>query len=387
MTNLGFWEELFSSGPVMGLSPMDGVTDAAMRYMVAKYGTSQISDDSKFGGFGRGVNVMFTEFISVDGLAYAKQPEAVDRLMSAFIRARDVGLLVDSVGLRWPYEVAQVFGHTPELFYQAAVIVATLGYDGMDINMGCPAHKVEEHGSGAGLIRTPDIAQEIVRQAKRGVEDYAKGKVTIDDLEISEAIKEWVRSHAQVSANPNTRKSAIPVSVKTRIGVDKDVVQAWMETLMEVEPAVISLHGRTLKQLYQGQADWEAIGRAAEVVHKLGGHILGNGDVQSATDGMEKVKKYGVDGFLIGRAAEGNPWVFGECSPMEIPWEMRKKWILEHAEVYEVVFGKDHFVPMRKHLAWYCKGIEGASEMRGRLVRAKCLSDVKEILASSPYSG
>jgi len=351
---MNFWQKLFEEGPVIGMSPMDGVTDAPMRYMTAKYGKPK---------------VIFTEFISVDGLTHAKQPESVDRLMSAFIRAKDVGPLEYK-----PYEVAQVFGHTPEYFYQAAVIVASLGYDGMDINMGCPAHKVEEHGSGAGLIRTPEIAKEIVRQAKRGIADWAIGKVSIDDLEVSEAVKSWVRDHMP----KDIKKEEIPVSAKTRIGVDKDVAEWWVEELMEANPAVISIHGRTLKQMYQGSADWEAIARAAKKVHEKGWRLLGNGDVSSLADGMDKVKKYGVDGFLIGRASEGNPAVFEGVD--EPSWEKRKAWILEHAKLYEQVFGKEHFVPMRKHLAWYCKGIPGASEKRVELVRTSSSQEVAAVI-------
>ncbi len=399
---MNFWSKLLDNKPIIGLSPMDGVTDVAMRYMSAKYGRP---------------DVMFSEFVSVDALAHAKEEKSVDRVMRAFIKARDVDKYSSNPVTQysselqeirktgkpenqiWPYEVAQVFGHTPELFYQAAVIIATLGFDGMDINMGCPAHKVEEQGSGAGLIRTPEVAQEIVRAAKRGMKDFVDGKVEVRDLGVSDMVKEWVLNHAKGDRG----SELLPVSVKTRIGVSEVVVEQWMETLMEVEPAMISLHGRTLKQLYMGQADWEAIGRAAEVVHALGGHILGNGDVLSITDGKTKVDQYGVDGFLIGRNAEGNPGIFLDSSipvtqfSSELPVngdtaklenslrKQRLDWMLEHAKVYEQVFGSDNFMPMRKHLAWYCKGFPGAGELRSKLVQANSLSDVKTIIGFSRF--
>lgn len=376
-----FWDDLYATGkPVLGLSPMDGVTDAAMRYMTAKYGRPSRNPKSKILNPKIGVDLLFTEFVSVDALKHAKEEKSVDRVMRAFIKASDVGPLENK-----PYEIAQVFGHTPELFYQAAVMIATLGFDGMDINMGCPAHKVEEQGSGAGLIRFPVVAQEIVRQSKQAMVDYAEGKVTIDDLDISPMTRDWVKSHA----GSKTLKGILPVSVKTRIGVDKIVVEEWVETLMEVEPANISLHGRTLKQLYQGSADWEAIGRAAKIVHKHGGYILGNGDVMSRQDGMDKVKQYGVDGFLIGRAAEGNPAIFLQGSvPCNVCGEQgtepcihkRLSWMVEHAQIYERVFGRDNFMPMRKHLAWYCKGFEGAVEMRTKLMQTNSADEVQEIV-------
>ncbi len=356
MSVSGFWDELYRRNrPVVGLSPMDGVTDAPFRYMVAKYGSvhTQHEESPHTGYAGGGVDVIFTEFVSVDGLHYATGDKR-ERLLQAFIRARDVGELhtqheesphTGYAGDKpWPYEIAQVFGHTPAFFAEAAEIIERLGFDGVDINMGCPAHKVEEHGSGAGLIRTPALAQEIVRVTKAATK--------------------------------------LPVSVKTRIGVDRDEATEWMEALCEVRPATISLHGRTLKQLYQGKADWEAIGRAADVTHRHGGHILGNGDIQSFSEGMEKVKAYGVDGFLIGRAAEGNPGVFLSSGiPLEnAKREQRLAWAVEHARVYEAVFGAGNFMPMRKHLAWYAHGFPGASELRQRLMTVNSAGEVAEIL-------
>jgi nifR3 family TIM-barrel protein len=327
---MNFWDELFGNNkPIIGLSPMDGVTDAPMRYMSAKYGQP---------------DVLITEFVSVDALHFATG-ERRARLLKTFIKARDVGELAHK-----PYEIAQVLGHTIDYFKEAAELVESLGFDGIDINMGCPAHKVEEHGSGAGLIRTPKLAQEIVL-----------------------AVKSATR---------------LPVSVKTRIGVDHDVSEEWMETLMEVHPANISLHGRTLRQLYQGRADWEAIGRAAEIVHKHGGHILGNGDVTSMQQAAYCVQQYRVDGVLIGRAAEGNPGIFNDhynIKPLDhwnLSIEQRKAWMVEHSKIFEQVFGVGNFMPMRKHLAWYCKGFPGASELRSKLMLTNSASEVEEIVGN-----
>jgi len=348
---MSFWDELFASKKmVIGLSPMDGVTDVAMRYMSAKYGRPDI---------------LITEFVSVDALHYATNDPTLpsaskgrgrrERLLRTFIRAQDVAPLQ-----KRPYEIAQVFGHTPELFAEAAELVESLGFDGIDINMGCPMHKVEDQGSGAGLIRTPKLAQEIIQT---------------------------VKAHTK-----------LPVSVKTRIGVDRVVVEEWMEQLMEAEPANISLHGRTLRQLYQGSADWEAIGRAAEVVHKHGGHILGNGDIESVSDLKLKAEKYKVDGGLIGRAAEGNPGIF--LSSVEPSKEQRLVWMVEHARLYERIFKEENayppsldelrkgtrqerwFLPVRKHLAWYCKGFEGAVEMRSKLMMTNSAEEVEKIVES-----
>ena len=353
---MSFWTDLFTKKKmVLGLSPMDGVTDAAMRYMVAKYGQP---------------DVMFTEFVSVDALHYAMgdptSPSASkgqgrrERLLKTFLRAQDVAPLHGT----WPYEVAQVFGHTPPYFAEAAELIESLGFDGIDINMGCPAHKVEEQGSGAGLIRQPKLAQEIIKV---------------------------VKAHTK-----------LPVSVKTRIGIDHDTVQEWMEVLMEAKPAVISLHGRTLKQMYSGSADWGAIALAAEVVHKYGGHILGNGDVGSVDSAWRMAHSYGVDGVLIGRAAEGNPAVFNsqiinsQILKLESEKEQRLAWMVEHARVYEKIFKDAYppspdglrrgtrqeysFLPVRKHLAWYCKGFPGAVDLRARLMMTNSADEVEKIV-------
>lgn len=310
-----FWDKLWELGrPIVGLSPMDGVTDAAFRYMVGKYGEP---------------DVMFTEFVSVDALHFASG-ERRERLLKTF-----------SYDHAQRPVVAQVFGKTPEFFAEAARIIEQLGFDGIDINMGCPAAKIEEQGSGAGLIRTPELAQEIVRTAKKA--------------------------------------TRLPVSVKTRIGVDQIVAQEWMAALMEVTPANISLHGRTLRQMYTGSANWEVIGEAATIVHKLGGHILGNGDVKSREEAIEKCQTYGVDGVLIGRAAEGNP-AFAKATAGEASREQRLAWAVEHAKKYEEIFGSDNFMPVRKHLAWYCHGFPGAVELRMKLMQTTNASEVEEVI-------
>jgi len=343
-----FWCELAKRGMILGLSPMDGVTDGPFRLMVARYGKPDL---------------ILTEFVSVDALRHVEEPKRVEQVLRAFLYSE----------MERPV-VAQVFGKEPELFYQAAVLVAELGFDGMDINMGCPARKVSEHGAGAGLIRTPNLACELVREAKRGMRDYAEGRVELDDLEYGVEVKRRVRERGG-----EQRRRELPVSVKTRIGVESEGEMAeWIEAVMEVEPAMLSLHGRSLRQMYTGRANWEAIGRAAEIVHRRGGLILGNGDVGSREEAEKKVSEYGVDGVILGRASFGKPAVFagGELPTVE----QKLGWILEHAKLHEQMYGKDYFLPVRKHLAWYARGFPGASELRAKLVMTNSVSDVEQAL-------
>lgn len=337
----GFWDNF--NKPIIGLSPMDGVTDAAFRYMNAKYGKPSIQ---------------FTEFTSVEGLS-----------------AGAVKLLDDFIFDDTERPIAaQIFGSTPECFYRAAFIVSELGFDGIDINMGCPAKNVAHHGGGAALILQPDLAKEIIRRTKQGTEDWANGR-NIDDIGLPEDL---VRAVKKLSKQKEGERTALPVSVKTRIGHSSIVVEDWTKHLLEAEPVNISIHGRTLKQMYTGRSDWEAIGRAAEIIHKTSTTALGNGDIESLTDAKSKIKQFGVDGVLIGRAAMGNPWVFQDRS---VSLQEKLLVALEHARYFEFIFPQRPFLNMRKHLSWYVKGFDGAKDLRMKLMTTQNAEDCRQLVA------
>ena len=341
---LGFWKDL--PRPIVGLSPMDGVTDAAMRKIVSKYGDP---------------SVIFTEFVSAEGI----KAGAV-KLLSELIYSEEERPVV-----------AQLFGTDTEAFYISTMVVCALGFDGVDINMGCPSKSVAGRGGGAGLIKKPELAREIVEVVKKGIEDWV-GDVELKDIGLSE---EMVKEVEKMKKEKGLKKRVeIPVSVKTRIGYEsKEEVEEWMKTVVGFEVAVVSLHGRTFRQMYRGEADWEVIGEMSKFFKDKETLFLGNGDVKMREDVDEKVKKYGVDGVLIGRAAMGNPFVFKEGSE-KLEYKERLKIAIEHARVYEEIFGKDWFLPMRKHLAWYAKGFEGVSELRSKLVRTKSADEVEKLI-------
>jgi MAF protein len=184
----------------------------------------------------------------------------------------------------------------------------------------------------------------------------------------------------------------IPVSVKTRLGYDRVVVDEWIQTLIDEAPAVISVHGRTLKQKYNGNADWNAIARAVEIAKRSRTLILGNGDLKDMADVDRRVRQTQVDGVLLGRSAQGNPWIFRAKDQVKealrsnqafdiheapISLKDRFKVILEHASHFERCWGSQCFVGMRKHLAWYCRSSPRAAELRARMVR---LNSVDEVL-------
>ena len=342
MTN--FWKKLKT--PIIGLSPMDGVTDAVFRYMTAKYGKP---------------DVIYTEFVNVEGLARGAV-SMLDHLIYNKIE-RPI--------------VAQIYGIETESFYKVALMCCYLDFDGIDINMGCPANKVARRNSGAGLIRVPEQARKIIRIVKQAVQDWADG-ITLEKAGIRPKIITTLQDMTQLteSAIIKSRQKPIPVSVKTRTGIDKIIAEEWVKELLEESPALITMHGRTLKQMYAGEANWEIIGEVAKIVHKTDTLFLGNGDVKSIDDARQKCKKYGTDGVLVGRATCGNPWFFSGIEPTI---KDRFKAAIDHARCFEEMSMKHAFFAMRKHLAWYCKGFDGAREMRKELMQTNSSEEVKKV--------
>jgi nifR3 family TIM-barrel protein len=364
---MSFWQIL--PQPMIGLAPMDGVTDAAFRLVVAQEGRADVS---------------FTEFTNVGDIC-----RGPDRMLSSLLYhecERPV--------------VAQLYGKDPDLFYQAAHIVCELGFDGLDINMGCPSKNVASSGSGAGLIRTPDVAHAILRAARQGVTDWANGQ-TLVDAGIKRVRAEFVAamnvSRAGASVIP---RRMLPVSVKTRLGYDSVIVERWISHLLEEQPAAITVHGRTLEQMYRGEADWNAIGRAVQLAKGSETWLLGNGDLRSMDDVVTRIRETGVHGVLVGRGALGSPWFFRtkeaaralagdhgdekteSASALSVEADLAKRFgvMIEHARQFETIFGVAHFPRMRKHLGWYCKGFPHAASLRASMVRASSVVDVQRIL-------
>ncbi len=329
---------------------MNGVTDHAFRHIQKKYGNPAL---------------LFTEFTPVNGLRAGAETLLRD-------------LMYDE-GQR-PI-VAQVYGNSPSDFYQAAIVCCQLGFDGIDINMGCPSRSVTFAGSGAGLIRTPELAQEIVRSAKRGVQDWQNGATVRSCHDFPRRFVQSVqRQHAQLPP-VYQRPRDVPVSVKTRIGYTDSQIDEWIPVLLECEPAAITIHGRTLVQGYAGEADWGEIGKAVTLARGTGVAILGNGDIHSMEQAHQLISEHGVDGVLIGRASYGNPYVFredgrppltdAELSQTDMNYQILRV-ALEHARLYEQSFAHSkgyHFLPMRKHLGWYTKRVPGASYLRRALIQ------------------
>ncbi len=345
---------------------MADVTDAAFRRIIAKYGKP---------------DVMWTEFVSVDGLCSIGREKLLPDLWYTQAE-RPI--------------VAQIFGCNPENFYKAALLIKELGFDGIDINMGCPMKNIEHQHAGATLMKDPQLAVKIVQETKRGA-----GK--------------------------------LPVSVKTRLGYNKVMIEEWILPLLDAEPAALTIHARTRKEMSKVPAHWDILGDVVEKIHaqyttsRNRPIIIGNGDVKDMDDAYDKVKQYGVDGVMLGRAIFGNPWLFahppiakhspsGTCSSgpdifllknslnsgRRLPYapadknpresfailgthvpsqEEKMSVLLEHTSVFDQLFaGIKNFDIMKKHYKAYVSGFDGAKELRVQLMACKTAQEISKII-------
>jgi tRNA-dihydrouridine synthase len=245
--------------------------------------------------------------------------------------------------------VAQLFGSKPEQFEAAAKIIRELGFDGIDINMGCPDNNVERQGAGAAFIKKPNIAREIIRATKRGA-------------------------------------GTLPVSVKTRIGYAKNEIETWLPVLFAENIATLTVHLRTRNEMSDVPAHWELAPKivALRDQYAPGTLVLGNGDVSSMDDARTKVAASGMGGAMIGRGIFGDPWFFTEHQP-SIGEKLDRMVI--HAETFEKMYLSDQpknslkgFDVMKKHFKAYCSGFNGAKELRIQLMETSNAAEIKKIV-------
>lgn len=311
------WEK--SKKPLLVLAPMSGYTCSAYRQLI-KYIEPK--------------TLVVTEFVSADAIHY-KSKKTLEML-----RFQDSECPI----------ICQVFGKRIENFVDAAKVIESLGFDGIDINMGCPARKVirSDHGSALAKIENQDTAFKIVE-------------------EMSKAVK-------------------IPVSVKTRLGwKDDSSLLDFAKSLESSGAKCLMIHGRTTQQQYTGEASYEPIYRVKEA---LSIPVLGNGDVCSASDA--KAKLGNLDGLLVGRGTWGNPWVMkdiqhyfdtGKIRDTHLTLKKKIPTIHKHAELMIETKGEKRGVmEMRKYLLMYFRGFQGAKELRRQLVQVETLGDIQEVL-------
>lgn len=313
-----FWKEL--KKPFFVLAPMADVTDVAFRRVIAKYGKP---------------DVMWTEFVSADGLVRA--PEEGKKKLLKDLEYDETERPI----------VAQLFSSVPEHMEQASRLCEELGFDGIDINMGCPDRSIEKQGCGAAMMKHPKKAREIIRAAMKGA--------------------------------PN-----LPVTVKTRIGYNKNEISTWLPELFAEKPAAITIHCRTRKEMSKAPARWEHIREAVAVRDELSPEtlIIGNGDLVDCADAEKKCKEFGADGAMLGRAIFGNPWLF---SPALVKAGVRGRLevMLEHTKLFQELLGDiKNFALMKKHYKAYVNDFDGAKELRMKLMETENAEQVEEIVSN-----
>ena len=299
------------------LGPMAGVTDWAFRTVCAQLGA----------------NITVTEMVSSRALVYK------DKKSAALLKKTPTGICG-----------AQIFGNDPETMAQGAQLALEIsGCDFLDINMGCPMPKIANSGDGCGLMRTPELAAEIVRSVTRAVD--------------------------------------VPVTVKCRLGWDKGSINVleFTKRMEDAGAAMITVHGRTRSMLYSGVADWDTIGK---VKQQLSVPVIANGDIFSPETALRCLKWTGADGIMIGRSTFGDPWIFSQCAAAmagnEIP---ERPCLADRVDVavhqFELALEDkgEHIACLeaRKHFAWYLRGVSHSSYYKTQISAISCMDDIYKI--------
>lgn len=330
-----FWQTLDTQAkkagrPILVLAPMADVTDASFRRVIATYGKP---------------DVLWTEFVSADGLAFAPE-EGKKKLLKDLIFSE----------IERPI-VAQFFTSNPDAMKKAAMLAVELGFDGVDINMGCPDRSIEKQGAGAAMMKNPARAREVLRAAIEGARAYGLEK-------------------------------EIPVSVKTRLGFNKDELETWLPELLAENPAAITIHARTRKEMSKVPAHWDRVLRAVQIRNEMKSQtlIFGNGDVANLADAKIRASQSGADGVMLGRAIFGNPWLFSGREHISV--EEKLKVLNEHTKLFEEILGgTKNFAIMKKHFKAYVNGWDGAKELRMKLMETNTAGEVDSIISDYLKSG
>ena len=283
----------------------------------------------------QGAGLLCMEMVSAKGIMYNNKNTKF--LLTIDERERPVSL--------------QLFGSDPDIISEQAKRIEELPFDILDINMGCPVPKIVNNGDGSALMKNPLLAGEIIEKTARAIQK--------------------------------------PVTVKIRKGFDEEHINAveMAHIAQESGAAAIAVHGRTREQYYSGKADWEIIRKVKEAV-KI--PVIGNGDVWTPQDAIDMRKQTGCDGVMIGRGAQGNPWIFKQILHYEQTGELLEKpspqevteMILRHAKM-QMEF-KGEYIGMReirKHAAWYTAGYKNSAKLRGKINETETYEELKELLS------
>ncbi len=312
-----FWHDL--PKPFFILAPMEAVTDVVFRQVVAKAGRPDI---------------FFTEFVSTDGYCSPKGRHSTRERLEFTKNEHPM--------------VVQIWGEKPEHFREMAHGMKELGFKGIDINMGCPAKDVVKKGAGSGLIRTPELAAEIIAA---------------------------------------TKESGLPVSVKTRLGdIRVDEWRDWLTHILKQDIVNLTIHLRTRKEMSKVDAHYELIPEIVKLRNDIAPQTLLtiNGDIRDRAHGLELVETYGVDGIMIGRGIFKDPYAF--TSRTDTPSRDELIGLLEyHLDSFDAFSPEDQprrFEPLKRFFKIYMHSFPGASEVRDQLMHAKNTTEVRQLLAA-----
>jgi len=319
-----FWRELKDESPecIMALAPMADVTDNPFRRILSEIGPP---------------TVYWNEFVAADGLAHPEARPKLERLLTYEEDQRPI--------------VAQIFSGDAENCRSAAVLCAEHGFDGIDINMGCPARNIIKQVSGSELakIEHRDRVREIIEQTRIGA-------------------------------------GQVPVSVKTRLGFG-EIDMSWIEFLLEMKLPVLTLHLRTKREMSKVPAHWELMTEIREMRDRISPEtlLIGNGDVVSIEQGRELCLKHGIDGVMVGRGLFNNPWLFNQSINIEeVTIQERVDLALRHTRYFieeNTINGEmvKNFNLMKKFYKVYINGFPGAKELRIDMMSAKEYEEVEGV--------
>ncbi|MFA6340801.1 MAG: tRNA-dihydrouridine synthase [Candidatus Paceibacterota bacterium] len=327
---MDIWKKISKKGTFFCLAPMIDVTDTAFRQVISKY--------SRHGKPNGGPDVFWTEFISADGLASKEGRKKLLPLLRFSKKEKPI--------------IAQIFGSRPENVKVACELISKLGFDGVDINMGCPDRAVMRQNAGAALMKDPKLAREIIRAAKAGA-------------------------------------PKLPISVKTRLGFNSLEYKTWLPELLKEDIQALTIHLRTKKEMSKVPAHWELAKDIAKVVRENDKDVvlIANGDIVSVEDGKRKAKGSGFDGVMIGRGVFGNPWLYdARRKTLPTPKE-RLKALREHVKLFDAnMRGLRNFATMKKHFKAYVSGFEGAKELRMKLMSTNSSKEALDVIIDKKWN-
>ena len=334
-----FWSRL--PGPFTVLAPMEDVTDTVFRRVIARRGAP---------------HVFMTEFVHAAELfhvkrKYARQRAYIDPAEAADLRLGTPLFTAEGKPAR-PALVAQIWGNDPEAYRKAVPALLERGFDGIDINMGCPAHKVVRRGECSGLIDRPSLAKELILAAREAA-------------------------------------GSAPVSVKTRLGVKTRKTEEWAGFLLELDLPALTIHGRIAEQMSEGEADWLAVRVVRELRDRLGKttRIIGNGDLFSAEDLDRRHAETGVDGLMVGRGIFRDPDIFRPGRPHvpfeTVSWAERRSVMVEHIEEHRRVWaGQKGYDALKGFFKVYTRGPEAYLVLRDRLFQTRGHDEALAVIAA-----